>query len=94
MADIKSLRRYIGADPDMPEDEVTNLRLFLTAAISWWLNAGVEESEDDTELYDLGVYMLAAHWYNTRGATSAIDLKDVPHGIYSIKHQLEKLHSS
>lgn len=88
MADIKGLRRYIGADPDMPEDEVTNLKLFLAAAVNWWLNAGVDGPEDDTELYDLGVYMLAAHWYNTRGATSATDLKDVPHGIYSIKHQL------
>lgn len=94
MADIKGLRCYVGADPDMPEDEVTILRLFLAASISWWLNAGVEEPEDDPELYDLGVYMLAGHWYNTRGATSATGLKDVPHGIYSIKHQLETLHSS
>lgn len=88
MADIGGLRRYIGGDPDMPEDEVTNLKLFLAAALNWWRNAGVEEPVGDSDLYDLGVYMLAAHWYNTRGATTATDLKDVPHSVYSIKHQL------
>ena len=72
----------------MPEAEENLLESLLEASVEWWKNAGVPEYEDN-HLYDLGVYMLAASWYNVRGAVSATDLRPVPFGVYAIKHQLE-----
>lgn len=89
MADMKGLCAYVAADSDLPASEEALLRLLLEASQEWWLNAGVKETKQSGSLYDLGVYMLAASWYNSRGATSEIDFKAVPFGVYSIKHQLE-----
>ena len=89
MADMKGLRSYVSADSDLPASEVTTLSMLLDAAVEWWKNAGVIEPAEGSTLYDLGVYMLAASWYNSRGATAEIDFKAGPFGVYSIKHQLE-----
>lgn len=89
MADMKGLQAYVAADSDLPAADEMLLETLMDAAVEWWKNAGVTEPKGGSALYDLGVYMLAASWFNSRGATSEIDFKAVPFGVYSIKHQLE-----
>lgn len=79
---------YMNADDSMPESDRRVAETMLDASRQWWENAGVEPRE--SALYDLGVYMLAASWFEMRGAASGMELRPVPNGVYSIKHQLEE----
>lgn len=84
MPSIDELKRYAVLDPD--GDEQT-LLLCMNAAKQWFQNAGVPEPEERNELYDLGVYMLAVHYFDNRGAIGTED-KNLPFGVFSIMHQL------
>lgn len=83
MPNIDDLRRYAVLDPDGDE---TTLRLCMDAAINWYANAGVPPGTENP-LYDLGVYMLAVHYYDNRGVL-ADKSAEVPLGVMSIMHQL------
>lgn len=91
MPDMEKLKRYaIVTD----EAEAQMLQMCMDAAQEWYKNAGVDAPPDDaaSALYDLGVYMLALHYYDNRGRGSGSfarqDVTELPQGVFSILHQL------
>lgn len=90
MVDIAEMRAYVRGDADMPSEELALLEACMEAAIEWFANAGVPEREN-SPLYDLGVKMLAASWFLTRGNDTGVQMHTVPQGVYAIKHQLAKV---
>lgn len=84
MADIANLARYAVLDPDA---DSTILEICLDAAKEWFKGAGVEE-RTDSKLYDIGVYMLATHYYDRRGVVADGAVEMIPLGVQSIMHQL------
>lgn len=84
MPSIEGLKRYAVLDPD---GDAQTLELCMNAAKQWFENAGVPEPETKNELYDLGVYMLAVHYFDNRGAIGKDDV-NLPFGVFSIMHQL------
>lgn len=73
------------------------LALCLEASKRWFANAGVPEvgdGEPDSFLYVMGVYMLATHYYDNRGALIDSKLQGVnasmPYGVNAIRLQLQK----
>lgn len=84
---LEEMRAYVNDDEDTPESDIAVLESCLQAAIEYFTNAGVSPGTQSS-LYDLGVKMLAASWYATRGNDSGVQLHMVPQGVYAIKHQL------
>ena len=85
MPSIEELKRYAVLDAD---GDTKTLELCMGAAMRWFANAGVPEPEAKNELYDLGVYMLAVHYFDNRGAIGKSDDTQLPFGVFSIMHQL------
>lgn len=93
MPDIDALKRYAVVDDD---DDVQTLQLCMDAAIDWFRDAGIEGTPTARQ-YDLGVYMLATHYFEFRGVVYADSRSSVskanemiPMGVYSMLHQLRK----
>lgn len=84
MPSIDELKRYAVLDPD---GDVETLKICMEAAEEWFANAGVPRPKETTRLYDLGVYMLAVHYFDNRGAIGNTDAQ-LPFGVFSIMHQL------
>lgn len=84
MADITNLARYAVLDPDADR---TILEICLDAAKEWFTGAGVVE-RTNSKLYDIGVYMLATHYYDRRGVIADGSVDTIPLGVQSIMHQL------
>ncbi|MEG1891363.1 MAG: head-tail connector protein [Clostridia bacterium] len=86
---MDALRRYAGLSPD---GDAQTLELCMHAAKIWFANAGVREFMEGNALYNLGVYMLATHYYDNRGVldSSGALRTDIPlpFGVLSIMHQL------
>lgn len=87
MIDAADVRAYVNADPDLPSEDALLLTTLTQAAIEWFANAGIPE-DTAGELYKLGVKMLVASWFSTRGDATGVQLHSVPHGVYAIKQQL------
>lgn len=85
MPSIEELRRYAVLDPD---GDVATLNMCMEAAKQWFANAGVAEPTEPNKLYDLGVYMLAVHYFDNRGAIGSKNDEQLPLGVFSIMHQL------
>ena len=87
MVSLEGLKRYAVLGPG--GDDQT-LQLCLDSAIHWFENAGVDAHHTADPLYELGVYMLALHWYDNRGAigTASTDNRELPYGVMTIMHQL------
>lgn len=86
MTNIEDLARYAVLDPVA---DAALLTICLNAAKEWFANAGVEERAG-SPLYDLGVYMLATHYYEKRGVVAEGSTDTVPMGVQSIVHQLRR----
>ena len=84
MPSIDELKRYAVVDPNGDDRE---LRLCMAAAQRYFANAGVPEPAGGDPLYDLGIYMLAVHYYDNRGV-SGDRTEQLPFGVNSIIHQL------
>ena len=80
MATIEGLMDFGGMDNS------PTLELMLEAAKSWLADAGVSPRENYSS-YDLAVYRLATHYYDTRGNQEA-DRDLVPPTVISLMHQL------
>lgn len=88
MPNVSELARYVG---EMPDRNTDVLLLCMRAAVRWFANSGVPEPQEEDALYTLGVYMLAAHYYDHRSAvedTGGQKPEDIPFGVMSIMHQL------
>ena len=89
MADLATVRRFAGADPDA---DTTVLEMCLQAAVAWYEAAGVPPvvglDAGTGPLYDFWVCNLAAWFYDNRGADSE---QHVPQYIVQSLHQLRPL---
>lgn len=86
MPTLDGLKRYgvLGASSDD-----TTLKLCLDAAVEWFTGAGVRPPDPANPLYDMGVYMLALHYYDRRGVVAdRAEVAALPYGVMSIVHQL------
>ncbi len=84
MPSIDDLKRYAVVDPN--EDSHV-LEDCMAAAIRYFKNAGVPAPEEYDPLYDMGIYQLAVHYYDNRGATGE-KRETLPFGVNSIIRQL------
>lgn len=84
MPSVDVLRRYAVVDP---ADDTAILELCLNAATDYFRGAGVKDPIGDMPLYDLGIYMLATHYYDNRGAMGD-PAAALPYGVNSIINQL------
>lgn len=84
MPEIRTLMRYAAANPDTDRGL---MEVCMEAAMQWLENAGVTRREDNA-LYDMGVYMLATHYFDNRGVVSENSNQQIPLGVFSIMHQL------
>lgn len=82
MPQLNELKRYAVLDPSDGDDLL--LEACMEAAVEWFQGAGVAPRE--SRLYDLGVYMLAVHYFDNRGVVGKDE--QLPMGVYSIMHQL------
>ncbi len=87
MPNMEELRRYAVVDPT--EDGLV-LEKCLAAAMRYFENAGVPPppAGEEDPLYDLGVYQLATHYYDNRGAAGD-QLALLPYAVNSIINQLK-----
>lgn len=85
MLNIEDLKRYAVVDPT--SDDCV-LKSCMAAAVRYFANAGVSEPEEDDPLYDMGVYMLATHYYDHRGVMDE-NAAPIPFGVNSIINQLK-----
>ena len=79
---IEKVRRFAGADPDVPDAE---LEMFCTAAVEWYKSAGVRRWPE-WDLWIFWVCNLAAWMYDNRG--NADGNAAIPIYIISSVHQL------
>ncbi len=84
MPKLEELKRYAVLDPGGDEQL---LKMCMEAAQTWFEGAGVPEPAEPNRLYDLGVYMLAVHYFDNRGVIGGKD-SELPMGVWSIMHQL------
>lgn len=84
MPNIDDLKRYAVVDP---ADDSRVLEGCLAAAVRYFENAGVPAPQKDDPLYDMGVYQLAVHYYDNRGAVGEKQ-EALPFGVSSIIWQL------
>ena len=82
-ATLNGLKDFAGTDPNVAD---TTLQLCMDAAICWLSAAGVAPRTGDAA-YDLAIYRLATHYYDTRGNQEAAR-DDVPPTVMSLMHQL------
>ncbi len=87
---IDDLKRYAGLGPD---GDAATLALCMRAAVKWYENAGVTAPiAEENPLYNLGVYMLAVHYFDNRGVMDSSGTlrgdNNLPFGVMSIMHQL------
>ena len=88
MANVQGMMSY-GYFADAEFDRET-AQLCLDAAKRYLRNADVREPVEEDPLYDLGVYMLAMHWYDHRGVAEVGSVSgEIQHGIQAIIHQLK-----
>ena len=88
MANLQGMMSY-GYFADAEFDQ-TMAQLCLDAAKQYLRNADVPEPETDDPLYDLGVYMLAMHWYDHRGVAEVGSVSgEIQLGVRAIIHQLK-----
>lgn len=74
-----------GTDADWQPDVA---QMCLDAAKEYLANADVQEREN-SQLYDLAVYMLTMHWYQNRGVMIVGQVRgEIQKGITAIIHQL------
>lgn len=85
MPNIDDLRRYAVVDP---EEDPRVLEGCMAAAIRYFQGAGVPTPENDDPLYDMGIYQLATHYYDNRGAAGD-NLALLPFAVNSIINQLK-----
>lgn len=84
MPNIDDLKRYAVVDPT---DDGHLLEDCMAAAVRYFENAGVPAPEAYDPLYDMGIYQLAVHYYDNRGATGE-QQAPLPFGVSSIIWQL------
>lgn len=84
MPNIDDLKRYAVVDPT---EDGKVLEGCMAAAQRYFENAGVPEPQVPDPLYDMGIYMLAVHYYDNRGA-SGDRTEQLPFGVNSIINQL------
>ena len=84
MPNIEDLKRYAVVDPTEDSRVLENC---MAAAVRYFKNAGVPAPEEDDPLYDMGIYQLAVHYYDNRGATGE-QQAPLPFGVSSIIRQL------
>lgn len=84
MATLEGLKRYAVVGPG---GDTATLELCLAAAQEWFRGAGVDPPDNDNALYDIGIYMLALHYYDQRGVVGD-KIAELPLGVMSIMHQL------
>jgi len=82
-ATLDGLKSFAGIDPNVAD---TTLQLCMDAAICWLIAAGVKPKTGNAG-YDLAVYRLATHYYDTRG-NQEVARDDVPPTVMSLMHQL------
>ncbi len=85
MPNLDDFRRYAVATSD---SDSAMLEMCMNAAVEWYKNAGVDPPETQSALYDMGIYMLALHFYDNRGAVDVQSVGELPFGVFSIMHQL------
>lgn len=84
MPNIDDLKRYAVVDPN---EDSRVLEGCMAAAIQYFENAGVPAPAQNSPLYDIGIYQLAVHYYDNRGAVG--DRAELlPFGVGSIIRQL------
>lgn len=86
MVNIEGLKDFASIDPNAAD---ATLKLCMDAAVKWLTAAGVSPRNDDAS-YDLAVYRLATHYYDTRGNQEA-DRDNVPPTVISLMHQLRSM---
>lgn len=74
-------------NPPRSGDDPEVRQLCLDAAISWFRHAGVAPPPRQPQLYELGVCMLASHYYDNRGVLADREA-EMPYGVMSIRNQL------
>ncbi len=87
MADLAGLKEYGGI-----YDDASGVPLLcLNAAKGWFERAGVPEPETPCAEYDLGVYLLATHYYDHRAVMTdgTVTHCEAPYGVMSIRNQLK-----
>lgn len=84
MPNIDDLRRYAVVDP---AEDSRDLEMCMAAAQRYFANSGVPVPENEDPLYDLGIYMLAVHYYDNRGGVGD-KTAELPFGVCSIIRQL------
>ena len=94
MVNLETFKEYIRFE-DAESD--TFLKTFLDGAEETAAKAGVEKPETSAEtesesnknkLYEILIYMIAAHWYDNRGAASYGQYTQIPIGVNWIIQQL------
>lgn len=84
MPNIHDLMRYAVVDP---AEDSRDLEMCMAAAQRYFDGAGVPAPAEDDPLYDLGIYMLAVHYYDNRGGVGD-KTEELPFGVGSIIRQL------
>jgi len=90
MATVIGLREYCREDKSADKE----LKLFLSASIGYITGAGVsiQKHEAYIPLYDMTVYMLAAHWWDNRGIAIDKNLTgEIPISVTALLIQLREL---
>lgn len=82
MPDLQDAKRFIVIDPDADDAVV---ELCMAAAVQALEAMGVRAPSENSALYDMAVYQLAAHYHQHRadGTDTAI-----PPGVMALMHQL------
>jgi len=82
MANLQGFKEYARTD-----DDDISLKGVLIASKKYVEGAGVPEQQDN-ELYDVLVYMIALNWYENRGVATGDRINDIPFGATNILLQL------
>lgn len=82
MANLQGFKDY-----SREYDDDVGLKAVLMASKEYVKGAGVPEQEDN-ELYDVLVYMIALNWYENRGVATGDRINDIPFGATNILLQL------
>ncbi len=85
MPNLEDLKRYAVVDPT---SDGSVLNGCMAAAMRYFANAGVPEPAEADPLYDMGIYMLATHYYDHRGVMDE-NAAPIPFGVNSIINQLK-----
>ncbi|MEG1515272.1 MAG: head-tail connector protein [Clostridia bacterium] len=84
MPRIDDVRRYAVVDSD---GDTKTLEMCVEAAVEWFKRAGVPEPDKQNALYEIGVCMLATHYYDMR--SERVDQSTaIPRGVFTIAQSL------